>query len=205
MLNGGTLDGAHVVVTSDTVTDEHEARPPTAEGHDATIEQHDKPKAGIVAEILAKGYVLSEQILHKAIEIDQKQARGFSDNQVIGLIIPIQGISTRFINYIRGLDSTVGAQIGGPDTTVSSKAKEVIAEGQARAHTIDEQHGISRQATDYYTRAIQSDFGQKVVAFYTQAAKQAQDVHEEAKRIAQLSKEKAPGGAAPESSTGSQA
>jgi len=187
MLNGGTLDGATIHVHSDTVTDEHsDERPMSAEGPDSTWEQHDKPKAGIVAELLAKGYVLSETILHKAIAIDQKQ-----------------GISSRFISYIRGLDTSIGHKIGGPDTTVSSKAKETLASGQAqvqalneqhgitrRAQTFDEQHGITRQATDYYSKAIASPFGQKVVAFYTTATKQVQDVHEEAMRIAQAEKEK---------------
>jgi hypothetical protein len=81
MLNGGTLDGATISVTSDSVSDEHHdadpvyGAPDTApEGTDG-YEQHDKPRAGIVAELLAKGYVLSEQILHKAIEVDQNQVR----------------------------------------------------------------------------------------------------------------------------------
>ena len=78
MLNGGTLDGATISVTSDSVSEEH---PHEADAHDASAtttegyEQHDKPRAGIVAELLAKGYILSEQILHKAIEVDQKQVR----------------------------------------------------------------------------------------------------------------------------------
>jgi hypothetical protein len=72
MLNGGTLDGATIHVGSDSVTEDQE-RPTTAEGDH--IEQHDKPRAGIVAEMLAKGYVLTDTILHKAIEVDQKQVR----------------------------------------------------------------------------------------------------------------------------------
>jgi hypothetical protein len=109
---------------------------------------------------------------------------------------PFQGISTRFLNYIKGLDKTLGQKIGGPETTVSDKAKSVLAQGQARAKSVDEQHGITKQAGDYYSRAIASPFGQKVVAFYTQTAKQVAEVHEEATRIAQAEKEKA-GTAAP--------
>lgn len=186
MLNGGTLDGASIHVGSDTITDDHHPteRPSTAEGDH--IEQHDKPRAGIVAEMLAKGYALTDSILHRAIEVDQKQ-----------------GISTRFLNFIRGIDSKIGEKIGGPESTVSSQAKATLAAGQQRAmtineqhqitqrvHTFDEQHGLTRQATAYYSKAISSPFGQKVLAFYTQTAKQVQDVHEEAKRIAQAEKEK---------------
>jgi len=189
MLNGGTLDGATISVTSDSVSDEHHDAAPVYGAPDAApegtdgYEQHDKPRAGIVAELLAKGYVVSEQILHKAIEIDQKQ-----------------GISARFLNYIKGLDKTLGQKIGDPETTVSDKAKSVLAQGQVRAKTIDEQHGITKQAGDYYSRAIASPFGQKVVAFYTQTAKQVAEVHEEATRIAQAEKEKA-GTAAPSTTT----
>ena len=111
-----------------------------------------------------------------------------------------QGISTRFLNYIKGLDKTLGQKIGDPETTVSDKAKSVLAQGQAQAKSIDEQHGITKQAGDYYSRAIASPIGQKVVAFYTQTAKQVAEVHEEATRIAQAEKEKA-GTAAPSTTT----
>lgn len=173
MLNGGVLDGSTLQITSDSV------KPDDADHHDTTFaatdgapyEQHDKPKAGIVAELLAKGYVLSEQIVHGAIEYDKKQ-----------------GISTRFLNYIRGLDSAIGTKIGGPETTVSGKATEALNQSQARAKSIDEQHHITDQAKDYYHRAITSPLGQKVFAFYTDVTKQVVDVHEEAKRIAEHQK-----------------
>ncbi|PVF95025.1 hypothetical protein CPB86DRAFT_788511 [Serendipita vermifera] len=174
MLNGGTLDGVAVHVGSDAVSDDHDQPHPRTSLEGDHLEQHDKPRAGIVAEMLAKGYAISESILHKAIAVDQQQ-----------------GISTRFLNYIRGLDSTIGQKIGGPETTVSGKAKEALAQGQEQARAIDEQHQISKQAHDYYSKAISSAFGQKVVAFYTSTAKQVQDVHEEAMRIAALEKEKA--------------
>lgn len=73
---------------------------------------------------------------------------------------------------------------------MSGQAKATLATGQQRAVALDEQHGVSRQATAYYSSAISSPFGQQVLAFYTQTAKQVQDVHEEAKRIAQAEKEK---------------
>lgn len=36
----------------------------------------------------------------------------------------------------------------------------------------------------YYLKAISSTFGQRVRAFYTESSKQVQDIHEEARRIA---------------------
>jgi len=172
MLNGGTLDGNHLTVTSDSVAMDEPDSHHSGHTH-APYEQSDKPRAGIVAEILAKGYTLSDHVVHKAIEYDKQQ-----------------GISTRFLLYIKGLDSAVGAKIGGPETTVSGKAREALAQSQARAKSIDEQHRITSQAKDYYARAIKSPIGQKVLAFYTDLSKQVSDVHEEAVRIAANEHEK---------------
>ncbi|KAG9101089.1 hypothetical protein FRC06_003363 [Ceratobasidium sp. 370] len=196
MLNGGTLDGSAIAVTSDVehedVHDEH---------HDETrpIQQTDKPRAAIAAEYLARGYTLSEQILQKAIDMDKKQ-----------------GISQRFLNYFRSLDSTLGQKLFGkhPEPaatekskeatgetseagatanlgrhpTVSSKAQETVAGIRERAIAMNEQGGYTTKANDYYTKAIQSPFGQKVYAFYSSTSKQVLDIHEEAKRIAADSK-----------------
>ena len=38
--------------------------------------------------------------------------------------------------------------------------------------------------SQYYLKAISSPLGQRVRAFYTQSSKQVQDIHEEARRIA---------------------
>ena len=45
----------------------------------------------VAAEYLARGYTLSDQILQRAIELDQQH-----------------GISNRFLTYIQGLDTTLG-------------------------------------------------------------------------------------------------
>ena len=65
-LNGGSLDGAHLSMTSDTVHEDEDHSDHTGEH----IDQSDKPRAGIVAEYLARGYTLSDQILQRAIEVD---------------------------------------------------------------------------------------------------------------------------------------
>ncbi|CAL1713471.1 unnamed protein product [Somion occarium] len=179
MLNGGTLDGSHISVTSDTVHLETEEKP---EGEGEAYRQEYKPKAGIFAEILAKGYKLSDQILHRAIDYDSQQ-----------------GISTRFLAYFHSLDTKLGEKALGPEKTISGKLQESLAEAQARAKAIDEEKGLSKQAADYYTKALSSPFGQKVKQFYTTTSKQVLDIHEEALRIANLHPkpaEEAPTGAA---------
>jgi hypothetical protein len=130
MLNGGTLDGAHIVVTSPT---EH-ADP--SETHDeGPIDQTDKPRAGIAAEYLAKGYKLSDQVLQRAIELDNQR-----------------GISKRFLSYIQSLDTTLGQKALGPDQTISGMVQEKLAQAQEQAKTIDQQRGITSKAGDVCPR-----------------------------------------------------
>jgi RNA recognition motif-containing protein len=194
MLNGGSLDGSAIAVTSE--VDHEDTRD---DHHDETrpIQQTDKPRAAIAAEYLAKGYTLSDQVLQKAIDMDKKQ-----------------GISQRFLAYLRSLDSTLGQKFFGkpapaehPTTekdvgaagetseagaaanlgrhpTVSGKAQETVAGIREKAIAMNEQGGYTARANDYYTKAIQSPFGQKVYAFYSSTSKQVMDIHEEAKRIA---------------------
>ncbi|KAH7925882.1 hypothetical protein BV22DRAFT_1104679 [Leucogyrophana mollusca] len=163
MLNGGPLDGSPLTVTSDTVHhDDHDK-------HDGAepFDQSDKPRAGIAAEYLAKGYKLSDHILNRAIEIDNKQ-----------------GISKRFLSYMQGLDTSVGQRALGPDQTISGKVQSTLRDAHTRAKSVDEQKGYTKVAHEYYSKALSSPFGQSVLSFYTSTSKQVFDIHEEARRIA---------------------
>jgi len=171
MLNGGPLDGSILSVTSDVVHQDEEHHS-ASEAH--TYEQSDKPRAGIAAEYLAKGYTLSDNILQRAIEIDNKQ-----------------GISKRFLNYFHSLDKTVGERALGPDQTITAKLQTTVDSATQQARAMDEQKGFSKVANDYYQSAISSPFGQKVKAFYTDTSKQVRDIHEEARRIADQDKSQA--------------
>ncbi|KAH9891953.1 hypothetical protein C8Q73DRAFT_837499 [Cubamyces lactineus] len=169
MLNGGTLDGAHLTITSD---QEHHDKDDGAAHHEGHIEQADKPRAGIAAEYLARGYTLSDQVLQRAIELDKQH-----------------GISNRFLSYIQSLDTTLGQKALGPEKTISGKVQETLASATQQAKAVDEQKGITKTASDYYARALSSPFGQKVKAFYTSTSKQVLDIHEEARRIAEAHKQ----------------
>lgn len=126
MLNGGTLDGAALSVTSATEhQDQEEAN------HDGPIDQTDKPRAGIAAEYLARGYTLGDHVLQRAIELDSQR-----------------GISKRFLSYIQSLDTTLGEKALGPQKTISGKVQETLVQAQEQARTIDQQKGISSKATD---------------------------------------------------------
>jgi len=167
MLNGGTLDGSHLEVTSDAVAGESADDEHGLNDGAHHIDQSDKPKAGIAAEYLARGYTLSDNILQRAIDIDAQQ-----------------GISKRFLSYFNSFDHTVGSKVVGPDQTISSKVQETLSGAQAKAREVDQQKGISNMAQSYYEKALQHPLGQKVQAFYTTTTKQIQDIHEEARRIA---------------------
>ncbi|KAF9782512.1 hypothetical protein BJ322DRAFT_1076396 [Thelephora terrestris] len=165
MLNGGTLNDAHLTVASEEVeSDDEESRPPTPR---ASLDQTDKPRAAIAAEYLAKGYALSDQVLQRAIELDKKQ-----------------GISKRFLSYFHSVDSTLGQKALGPDQTISGKVQASVSGGITQARTFDEQKGVTKKIGDYYTRALGTSVGQKVQDFYTTTTKHVRDIHEEASRIA---------------------
>ncbi|KIJ60280.1 hypothetical protein HYDPIDRAFT_161149 [Hydnomerulius pinastri MD-312] len=164
MLNGGTLDGATLTVTSDVEHADH--HDPHDQHAGESFEQSDKPRAGIAAEYLAKGYKLSDQILQRAIEIDTKQ-----------------GISSKFLSYMTNLDKSVGQRALGPDQTISGKVQSAIKDAHTRAKSVDEQKGYTKVAHEYYSKALSSPFGQSVLSFYTNTSKQVVDIHQEAIRI----------------------
>ncbi|KAG6900392.1 hypothetical protein C0993_011380 [Termitomyces sp. T159_Od127] len=167
MLNGGTLDGSVLTITSENTYQDEESK----SKEEVHLEQHDKPRAGIAAEYLAHGYILSHKALERAIEIDNEQ-----------------GISKRFLEYFHHVDKSLGSRALGPDQTISSKVQSTVDAATQKAKTVDEQKGYSKTAYDFYAKAIASPLGQKVRSFYTSTSKRVQDIHEEARRIAEQHK-----------------
>lgn len=141
MLNGGALDGAALSVSSPT---EH-ADPADAGSphhHHGHIDQTDKPRSAIAAEYLVRGYVLSDNILQRAIELDTQR-----------------GISKRFLDYFHSIDKTVGEKALGKEQTITGALGETVRQASERARTIDEQKGISTKATDVSTRFLSANSG----------------------------------------------
>ncbi|GAA5880095.1 hypothetical protein JCM16303_001211 [Sporobolomyces ruberrimus] len=194
MLNGGVLDHSTISVTSEdteapklaNVGVKSTASPvastsASVEGdkHGDEIDQEDKPRTAIVAELLGSGYHLSDTVVHKAIETDSQY-----------------GISARFLPWFNSLTSKVRETAQPHVERATQKVKEV-----------DEKQGLSLKAkasyiigSKYYLAALDSPVGSKVQSFYTTAVKQAHEVHEEALRIAEAKKsEKVTGTATSES------
>ncbi|PGG97542.1 hypothetical protein AJ79_09157 [Helicocarpus griseus UAMH5409] len=120
------------------------------------IEQEDKPRSRIVAEYLAHGYRISDNAIQKAIALDKKH-----------------GFTARFQNALNNFDAKFHA---------TDKAKG-----------IDSSYGISDKAASglrglhsYFEKAMGTPTGQKVRDFYLQSDKQVRDIHNEAKRLADL-------------------
>ncbi|TVY58452.1 Protein vip1 [Lachnellula cervina] len=127
------------------------------------ITQEEKPRSRIVAEYLAHGYAIGDVAVQRAIDLDQKH-----------------GVSNRFLSTLQNLDSKYHA---------TDKAKSV-----------DQSYGVTQRTnsllsglTSYYEKAVGTPTGQKLANFYTQTSRQVQDIHAEARRLADLKKQEAGG------------
>lgn len=124
--------------------------------HDDEIAQEDKPRSRIIAEYLAHGYVISDNAINKAIALDKQH-----------------GFSNRFTTALAQFDDKFKA---------TDKAK-----------SIDSKYGLTDRANSawlglgsYYEKATSTPTGQRLHQFYLQGDKQVRDVHNEARRLADL-------------------
>ena len=120
------------------------------------IAQEDKPRARIVAEYLAHGYVLSDSVVQRAIQMDQQH-----------------GISNRFLNALTQFDQK---------TKATERAQAV---DQKYGVTAQANAGW-RSLTSYFDKAAGTPTGQRLRGFYEVGQKQVLDVHNEAKHLAAL-------------------
>ena len=123
------------------------------------IEQEDKPRSRIVAEYLAHGYVIGDQALQRAIELDNKH-----------------GISNKFTNALMNFD----AKYRPIDKARSVDASYGVTDKAAQGW---------RGLNSYFEKAMETPTGQKMVGFYSTGQKQVQDIHAEASRLAALKKQ----------------
>ena len=125
----------------------------TAEDH---LDQEDKPRSRIVAEYLAHGYTLSDNVIQRAIALDSKH-----------------GFSNRFTSALAGFDDKYKA---------TDKAKAVDTKYGVTEKTM----GASAGLNSYFEKPLNTPTGQKVRSFYVEGDKQVRDVHNEARRLADL-------------------
>lgn len=120
------------------------------------LEQEDKPRSRIVAEYLAHGYVISDHAIQRAIALDKKH-----------------GISTRFTTALHNFDKKYGATDRAKGLDQSYKISDRAATGWRGLHS-------------YFEKALETPSGQKLCDFYVKTDKQVRDIHNEARRLADL-------------------
>jgi len=161
LLDNTQLGATHVQVSSATGSTDDDGSHFTknTERDSDEIAQEEKPRSRIVAEYLAHGYVLGDHAIQRAIDLDQKH-----------------GISTRFVSTIQGLNDKYHAT--------------------DKARSVDQSYGVTQKTnsllsglTSYYEKAAGTPTGQKLANFYTQTSRQVQDIHTEARRLANLKKQ----------------
>jgi hypothetical protein len=59
-----------------------------------------------------------------------------------------QGISTRFLTYMKQFDKAAGSRALGPDKTLSGKVQETLSQATSQARSVDEQKGYTKIAHD---------------------------------------------------------
>lgn len=167
LLNNTQLGPSHISVTSssESLQDDAHQEKGNAERDSDEITQEEKPRSRILAEYLAHGYVIGDAALQSAIELDHKH-----------------GVSARFLGTLTNLDQKYHAS--------------------DRAKTADQSYGITSRAnslltglSSYFEKAANTPTGKRVVDFYTKSQRQVQDIHTEARRLADLKTEEAGGSA----------
>lgn len=166
LLNHTKLGDNEITVTGSTDPDQGNGDHKHQEDRDSDeITQEEKPRSRILAEYLAHGYVVANAGLKKAIDLDEKH-----------------GVSSRFLNTLTNLDKKYHAT--------------------DRAKTADQSYGITQRASgllsglgSYFEKATNTPTGHKLVQFYTNSQRQVTDIHNEARRLAELKKQEHGGSA----------
>jgi hypothetical protein len=88
-------------------------------------------RTSVAAEYLAKGYVLSDHILQRAIDLDTKN-----------------GISSKFLTWWHSFDHTAGSKISKDGVPLSSVVQGHVNTATEKAKSIDQQQGISARGNE---------------------------------------------------------
>jgi len=120
------------------------------------IPQEDKPRSRIVAEYLAHGYVIGDHAIQKAIDLDNKH-----------------GVSSRFTLALQQFDQKY-------------KATDRAQQLDSQYHITDRANAGWKGLQSYFEKAANTPTGQRIATFYTESNKKVQDIHNEARRLADL-------------------
>ncbi|KAH3672854.1 hypothetical protein WICMUC_004076 [Wickerhamomyces mucosus] len=163
LLNGAQLGGSSVTVEEfeDGSSSTIGTESNHTPGSDDDIEQEVKPKSAIFAEYLSHGYILGDHLVSKAVDYDKQN-----------------GISDKFNRFISDLNNKYNLQ-------------EKQHQLQKTQNDLDSKYKISENLIKYYNQLANTSVGSKIHSFYTNAVNDTLQVHEEAKRLAELKKHQA--------------
>lgn len=158
LLDNTQLGPSQVNVTSAASLDQMAGSKSAGHSEDTgdDIAQEDKPRARILAEYLAHGYVMSDKAIERALALDQQH-----------------GVSNRFTTALQQFDGKYHA---------TEKAQAVDQKYGLSAKANQGWRGLS----SYFDQAASTPTGQRIRAFYEQGSKQVLDVHNEARHLATL-------------------
>lgn len=142
----------------------------TGDSHYDDINQVEKPKYAIMAQLLASGYTLSDNIILRAIEVDNQK-----------------GYTSKFKSFLSDLDLKY-IQSSNPESDFNKN----VAVAQSKLADLQSQLYKSKYTSKfshYFDKAASHPYGVKVHDFYKGVAQNVQDVHTEAKRLNALQKE----------------
>ncbi|EEB09797.1 RNA-binding protein Vip1 [Schizosaccharomyces japonicus yFS275] len=130
---------------------------------DTATTQEEKPRAAIFAELLSRGYHLSDVTIEKGLELDQKH-----------------GVSSRF----KGLLESALAGVKNMDARyhVSEKANEI----DNKLSISNRFHRTAAFLNGYIQRAMDTNAGQKVQSAFNEGRSHILGIHNEARRLADL-------------------
>lgn len=190
LLNDAELDGVPIVVEEASASNappSYDELPDTKEVGDHKVQQGDatytgdeqyddiiqeeKPKSAILAQLLAHGYNLSDNLIEKSIKFDQDK-----------------GYTTKFKSFIENLDSKY-LHTQEPESTANKNISMLSNKFNSLASSF-QNSSYQQKLNHYFEKAAQHPYGVKIHDFYKNLAKDVNDVHLEAKRLNELKKEK---------------
>jgi len=155
LLDNTTLGPSSVHVTSEVSTSTSTSK--ATEHHEGDdVAQDDKPRARILAEYLAHGYVISDSVIEKGLALDKQH-----------------GISDKFTKTLLGFNDKY---------KVTDKSKAVDDKYALSSKAGAAFGGLS----SYFEKTMGTPTGQKLRTFYEQGSRQVLDVHNEARHLANL-------------------
>lgn len=134
------------------------------------INQEEKPKLAVLAQLLASGYKISDSLIEKAIAFDKEK-----------------GLSQSFLSFINDLDAKY-IHTQDPESAAlknMEKANAALGDITTKLNTF----ANLRDVQNYLDKAAASSSGLRIHQFYKNVTHEIMEVHQEANRLYLLQKE----------------